>query len=141
MPENNWEDDDTPRADIPQGEFADDAGFEFEEEPTDQREERVSPLILASAVVGLLVGLFLRGSLVMSVGSSAGDLLNDVSLDSEGAPSALDTVTPTPSAGANPSVTPVPDPSVNREDCEEIRGTDYRSPEERQWFLANCVEG
>ena len=30
-------------------------------------------------------------------------------------------------------------PILNRENCNEIRGTQYRSPEERTWFLANCV--
>lgn len=28
---------------------------------------------------------------------------------------------------------------VMRTDCEEIRGTPYRNAEERQWFLANCI--
>lgn len=36
---------------------------------------------------------------------------------------------------AEPTATPV----LNRENCDEIRGTDYRSPGERTWFLANCV--
>jgi hypothetical protein len=31
------------------------------------------------------------------------------------------------------------EPVTNREDCAEIRGTDYLSREERTWFLANCV--
>ena len=30
-------------------------------------------------------------------------------------------------------------PVTNREDCDEIRGNDYLSREERTWFLANCV--
>ena len=28
---------------------------------------------------------------------------------------------------------------LNRLDCEKIRGTNYNSPEERTWFLANCL--
>jgi hypothetical protein len=32
-----------------------------------------------------------------------------------------------------------PTTTVNREDCDAIRGTQYFSPEERVWFLANCV--
>jgi hypothetical protein len=31
------------------------------------------------------------------------------------------------------------DPLVNRENCDEIRGNAYFSPEERTWFLDNCV--
>ncbi|HEX5370384.1 MAG TPA: acyltransferase family protein [Dehalococcoidia bacterium] len=27
----------------------------------------------------------------------------------------------------------------NRANCDMIRGTDYHSPDERQWFLANCI--
>lgn len=44
-----------------------------------------------------------------------------------------------------PTVTPVPtqegeevDP-FNRKDCDAIRGTDYLSPGERDWYLGNCV--
>ena len=34
-----------------------------------------------------------------------------------------------------PAATKLPD----RNDCDAMRGTDYRSPAERDWFLANCV--
>ena len=44
-----------------------------------------------------------------------------------------------------PTVTPVPtavgeevDPT-NRKDCDAIRGTDYLSPGERDWYLSNCI--
>jgi Sortase domain len=44
-----------------------------------------------------------------------------------------------------PTLTPVPtevgevvDPK-NRKDCDAIRGTDYKSPAEREWYLANCA--
>ena len=45
-----------------------------------------------------------------------------------------------------PTLTPVPtteaaevaDPT-NREDCDAIRGTDYLSPGEREWYLENCT--
>ena len=29
-------------------------------------------------------------------------------------------------------------PLADRRDCDAIRGTEYRSASERQWFLANC---
>lgn len=51
-------------------------------------------------------------------------------------------VEPTPAIEATPTPeppTPTATPVQNREDCGEIRGTDYFSREERQWFLANCV--
>jgi hypothetical protein len=37
-----------------------------------------------------------------------------------------------PDATATPVV-------ANRANCDQIRGTNYNSPDERQWFLANCV--
>lgn len=30
-------------------------------------------------------------------------------------------------------------PSIDRKSCDEIRSTEYRSPTEREWFLANCL--
>lgn len=44
-----------------------------------------------------------------------------------------------------PTLTPVPTEAVeevdptNREDCDAIRGTDYLSPGEREWYLDNCT--
>lgn len=46
-------------------------------------------------------------------------------------------VEPTPEPDDEP-VAPA-DATLNREDCDAIRGTEYRSGEERQWFLDNCV--
>ena len=40
-------------------------------------------------------------------------------------------------AGATPTP-PEPAQLPDRDDCESIRGTDYRSPSEREWYLANC---
>jgi hypothetical protein len=36
------------------------------------------------------------------------------------------------------TATPSPPPEPNRQDCNQIRGTDYLSGSERDWFLANC---
>lgn len=59
------------------------------------------------------------------------------SLDNIDAP-ATATVTSTPRP--RPTNTPEPTPEApNREDCDAIRGTDYQSPEEREWYLANCL--
>jgi hypothetical protein len=51
---------------------------------------------------------------------------------------------PSPSPTPRPTNTPVPTeappaPAPNRENCEEIQGTPYESPEEREWYLANCL--
>jgi hypothetical protein len=39
---------------------------------------------------------------------------------------------------ASPTAQPTTAPAPNRENCDEIRGTDYQSGEEREWYLANC---
>jgi predicted secreted Zn-dependent protease len=65
-------------------------------------------------------------------------------------PSATEAVaTPTATASpvAQPSLPPVPTPAPqpqpppppDRSSCAEIRGTDYRSAAERQWYVDNCV--
>lgn len=49
---------------------------------------------------------------------------------------------PTPSPTNTPKPTPTPrptEPPPDRTDCGQIRGTPYRSPQEREWFLANCI--
>jgi hypothetical protein len=35
-----------------------------------------------------------------------------------------------------PKITATPTPALNRQDCIQIRGTDYKSEEERLWFQA-----
>jgi sortase (surface protein transpeptidase) len=64
--------------------------------------------------------------------------------DDDGSPSR--TTTPLTTSNLDVAVTPTSLPAtatavpvVNREDCDTIRGTDYESPEEREWYLANCV--
>jgi hypothetical protein len=45
----------------------------------------------------------------------------------------------TPPAASTPTDEPTGTPLPDRLDCEEVRGTDYRSLSEREWFLASCV--
>jgi hypothetical protein len=45
----------------------------------------------------------------------------------------------TPSPTPSPRPTASPTPVLNRLNCQKIKGTDYLSPEERTWYLANCV--
>ena len=49
------------------------------------------------------------------------------------------TASTTATASPTPSPTPTSTPHLDRQACDEIRGTDYRSPSEREWFLINCV--
>lgn len=67
----------------------------------------------------------------------------------ESSPTLTPTLTPTPTPTQTPTATPLPivQPTTpatvtglsDRDSCNEIRGTDYRSPGEREWFLSNCV--
>lgn len=50
------------------------------------------------------------------------------------------TITPT-SPPATSTTEPTPEPAPNRENCEEIQGTDYLSLDERTWYLENCLGG
>jgi len=59
------------------------------------------------------------------------------------APQLRDFATPTPVpvvSTPEPVVETPPPPEIlaDRTDCNAIRGTDYRSETEHQWFLANC---
>ncbi len=45
----------------------------------------------------------------------------------------------TPTTISSVLAAPTPSPLADRTDCDAMRGTDYRSPAERTWFLANCV--
>ena len=45
---------------------------------------------------------------------------------------------PTPTRSP-PTEPPAPTKLPDRNDCDAVRGTDYRSPTEREWFLANCL--
>ena len=77
------------------------------------------------AVVGFLVGILFHAWVVFAV-------LEDSS------ETAAPAVIPSATAAA---VTPTPEPTVlpDRTDCEAIRGTQYRSASERQYFLGNCI--
>jgi hypothetical protein len=54
-----------------------------------------------------------------------------------------DTPTHTPTNTATSTYTAVPTrtstPEPVRQDCDEIRGTEYRNEDEREWFLTNCL--
>ncbi len=52
------------------------------------------------------------------------------------------TPTITPQATSTPKrVAPTPTPRPpNRKDCDEIRGTNYQSDAEREWYVDNCEE-
>ena len=82
------------------------------------------------AVVGFAVGIYLHACTYFAVVDSGSETAN-------GEPTAPPAATATALAEQMPTATPsvLPD----RTDCEEIRGTEYRSASERQFFLQNCI--
>jgi hypothetical protein len=83
----------------------------------------------AIAIVAFVFGVFLHGCVALSLleddGTSAADL----------APEIVVTATPPPAATATATVLP------DRTTCDEIRGTEYRSDAERDFFRKNCITG
>jgi hypothetical protein len=75
------------------------------------------------AGVGFVIGVLFHACVVLAV------------LD-DGQPSSADSQRLTP---ALPGATPTATALADRTNCEEIRGTDYRSEQERQWFRTNCT--
>jgi hypothetical protein len=83
----------------------------------------------AIAIVAFVFGVFLHGCVALSLleddGTSAAVLAREL-----GGPA-----TPPPAATATATVLP------DRTTCDEIRGTEYRSDAERDFFRKNCITG
>jgi hypothetical protein len=79
-------------------------------------------------VIGVMV-VILSGGLAELSGTGASAGSSDRAEETQAAPAPEATNTPESTA----------EPVTNRADCAKIRGTDYLSPDERTWFLANCV--
>jgi hypothetical protein len=93
---------------------------EQEEEIADQQ----GPNVATIAILGFMAGLILWvGGACLVLGDGGGD----------GGPSL-----PAGSVSTPATARQTPTALADRTNCAEIRGTDYRSPAERQWFLANC---
>lgn len=97
--------------------------------------------------IAIPIPIFLVTVAVTLATSGGGDNSSNVAIVPTTAPS-LDNIDAPPTATATraaviaPTNTPAPTPEpANREDCDAIRGTDYESPQEREWFLANCLGG
>jgi hypothetical protein len=80
------------------------------------------------AVIAFVFGVLLNGYIALSVldnGSSTPTPSEQAPIIVPAGPTTVPTAT----------LTPQPD----RTNCDEIRGTDYRSGAEREFFLANCI--
>jgi hypothetical protein len=93
---------------------------------------------LASVVAVIALAVTLLSGDGEEKGLSAGDtpLSKEVAAAQQTATPVSPTATSVPPATTvQPELTPLPD----RTSCEEIRGTDYRSEAERQFFFENCI--
>jgi hypothetical protein len=81
------------------------------------------------AIVAFVFGVFLHGCVAWS-------FLEDDGLPTE---AEIPTVVVTSTAAHQGTTTPTPLP--DRTSCDEIRGTEYRSDAERDFFRKNCITG
>ena len=98
-------------------------------------------LLALAMVVALALGFYAL------LDRGAGEALSDAFVEPDRPRIAAPTSTPTSGPRLPPRVTPAPSSDAptpiaddgNRTDCGAIKGTAYRSDEERSWYLANCV--
>lgn len=79
------------------------------------------------AIIGFVVGVAFHVCVVFAV------------LDDGSAATSTNRGAGTTEFVSNPVVTATVAPLADRTNCNEIRGTDYRSAAERQWFQRNCA--
>ena len=105
------------------------------------------PLHLAIAAA-FLAGIIIAGAVVLASGggNDSGPEAANVNPTAEASPTAtpVPTETPVPEPSATPTQQPSPQPGPSAtpviRSCDEIRADPvYRSPEERQFFLDNCL--
>ena len=93
--------------------------------------------------IAIPVPIFLVTVAITLATSGGGDDNQELALNPTVAPSLQNVdepATSTATAVAQPTNTPVPTVAPpNRADCSAIQGTEYESPEEREWYLANCL--
>jgi hypothetical protein len=78
------------------------------------------------AVLAFIFGVALHGCVALTILGSNGDSDDDPGTE---------VTSPGPNTPGSPTQLP------DRTSCDEIRGTEYRSDAEREFFQANCVTG
>jgi hypothetical protein len=100
-------------------------------DPPEALPEAQTPNIATIAILGLMAGLVLwLGGACLLLGGGGQGLPDPGTLQQQ----QRSISTPKAAQASPTSPTRLPD----RTSCADIRGTDYRSDSERQWFLANC---
>jgi hypothetical protein len=89
--------------------------------------------VFAIALIAFVFGVAINYWIATSIlnGGGSGDSSNAI----EATSTVADAVEDTPTVAPQATATPQPD----RTNCDEIRGTQYRSVTEREFFLANCT--
>ncbi len=94
--------------------------------------------LMVIGVVAFVFGVAMHYWVATSVLNSGGDTAETSNnVVATATPVSSGTVTTTATVSPQATATPLPD----RTSCEEIRGTQYRSVSEREFFLANCTGG
>ena len=96
----------------------------YHKNPTSRSTDSVALI----AVVAFVFGVLINGYIALSI-------LDDGEASTTPSNEAPVIVPAAPTTQPTPTLTPLPD----RTDCDEIRGTDYRSGAEREFFLENCI--
>ena len=94
---------------------------ELEPDETRREPPTLATIAIASFVVGLAI--WFGGACFVLSGGSGGDST---------------TRPPPPAVATQVAARATPTRLPDRTSCDEIRGTDYRSEAERQFFLSNC---
>jgi predicted secreted Zn-dependent protease len=92
-------------------------------------------------ILATLIALLISASAAVSVSACTG---GGNSPQPQVSPTAINTQPPAPPTEPPPSPTPLSVGATaalpDRDSCDEIRDTPYRSASEREFFLANCIE-
>ena len=87
------------------------------------------------AVAGFVIGVLFHACVAVAViDGGGGESARGPAAGGDGLAPGVALNTVAPGVTASPSRTAAP----HRTDCAGIRGTDYRSEAERQWFTLNC---
>ncbi len=101
-----------------------------------RRQQMNGASLLVIGVVAFVFGVALHVYVVKSVLNSGGNDTGPTGTQQQQIVVSTETVQPSVAAA---TVTPTTAAEGDRTNCEAIRGTAYRSENERQFFLANCL--
>lgn len=106
-----------------------------------EAEATYQPFGVNIKIIGLVAfafGVLLHGCVAMALLDDGGNGMAEAPAPTE-APDQEATATPVPDE--DEGTEDEDDGTADRDDCDEIRGTAYRSDEEREFFLENCLTG